>query len=524
MFNMPLYYILTVAGVSAVAGYSLVFFYEVYMRRRSMIISLAQFHQIQSAAKKQAQQVFAQELEQSSAKVLEEELNEELDEKATSFKNTEEDIALRQQFVDDEEKRLQTVELELQTSSQKVEVLSSRHNEIQQQVANLNNDLQTRLETKAGVNATNLKKQITEQMIHNRQMNCQKYLKESISRLEGDAKRAANRALARCLARYAPNFFWPKQLNSVELDKSFVAVFSQENLPIITDLKELAEIEIEFTPSENPKVPDMLKLAGGMGLKREAARITILEMLKKPQAAWGKTRDEYKHQEEKLWNQSLELGRKAVMNLKLENIHPEIQRMVGFLNWRTSYRQNQYLHTFEVAKFAGIIGPELGVDGDHAKRCGLMHDIGKSIDYRIEGGHAVISGDYADRFGESQLICDTVMSHHDELVVETPLAFVLKTADTLSGARPGARVNLEEGYQMRLSGINDAIRSFDGIMKVEIMNGAREVHVEVDHTRISDQDLAALSAKIAQKIEKEVAFPGQIKILLSRRYEATATA
>ena len=116
------------------------------------------------------------------------------------------------------------------------------------------------------------------------------------------------------------------------------------------------------------------------------------------------------------------------------------------------------------------------------------------------------------------------MSHHNELIVETPLAFILKTADTLSGARPGARVNLEEGYQTRLMGINDAIKKFKGVMKIQIMNGGREVHVVVDHKKIVDQQLEELASSISKKITEEVAFPGQIKVLVSRKFEAAAVA
>ena len=524
MFQMPLNDIILTAAISGIIGYGIVFFYSMHARRKRRKISQFQHHQILKSAQKQAEHVASAELNQTSHQALEEELSDEIEDKNESLKNAEEDLALRQQFIDEEEKRLTIVEHEIQIISSKVQSLSAKFTALQEQSQKIKSDMQSRLESKADINASNLKNQLTDQQILNRQLNCQKHLKDLLGRLDGDSKRMANRILSRCLSRYSPNFYWPKMINHVELEKSQLELFSGEENQLLKDLKELAGIEIEFQPTENPKIPDMLKLGGGMGLKREAARLTLQDFLKKPNSAWANVAVEYRKQEDKLNQQALELGRKAVINLKLEKIHPEIQRMVGFLNWRTSYRQNQYLHTFEVAKFAGIIASELGVSPDHAKRCGLMHDIGKSIDYRIEGGHAVISGDYADRYGESQLICDTVMSHHDELVIETPLAWVLKTADTLSGARPGARVNLEEGYQMRLSGINDAIRSFGGIMKVEIMNGAREVHVEVDHTRISDEQLNELCAKIAQKIEADVAFPGQIKILISRKFEATATA
>lgn len=250
----------------------------------------------------------------------------------------------------------------------------------------------------------------------------------------------------------------------------------------------------------------------------------MTELITKGQGSWSGAASAYTKHRTLLEQQAIKLGQHAVAVLGLTDIHPEVQKLVGYLNWRTSYRQNQYLHSLEVAVLAGVVASELEINEMEAKRCGLLHDIGKAIDYRIEGSHAVISADYADRFGERRWICDTVMSHHNDLVLETPLAYVLKTADTLSGARPGARVNLEEGYQIRLSAIDDVVRSFPGILKSSIMNGGREVHIEVNHKRIQEEDLQSLSTAIAKKIEQDVAFPGQIKVLVSRRFEAVSVA
>ena len=184
-----------------------------------------------------------------------------------------------------------------------------------------------------------------------------------------------------------------------------------------------------------------------------------------------------------------EAGKKAFT--KAAWIHPEIQKLVGALNWRTSYRQNQWYHTVEVATLAGILANELGEDPDAAKRTRLLHDIGKALDYGIDASHAIISADYADRFGEKRYICDVVLSHHADLLVESPLAYILQTADTLSGARPGARVNLEEGYQIRLGAIQDAVYSFEGISDLAIMNGGREVHVQVFHNNVHTKNSRA---------------------------------
>jgi ribonuclease Y len=326
------------------------------------------------------------------------------------------------------------------------------------------------------------------------------------------------------MSRYAPDFYWPKSVNTVELTEPGQADrLASDGATLIADLREKAQIEIELLASPEFPVP-MVKLAGGAGVDREAVRLALTELLAKGSSGWSKAALVFDKHRAVLEQQAIKLGRTAIREVKLTGIHPEIQKLVGYLNWRTSYRQNQWYHTVEVAKLAGIIASEIGVDVDAAKRCGLLHDIGKAIDYRIEGSHAVISGDYADRFGEKRLICDTVMSHHNDLVIETPLAYVLRAADTLSGARPGARVNLEEGYQMRMSGIESCVRSFPGITSLAIMNGAREVHVEVNNKRVQEQDLQILSQNIARKIAEEVAFPGEIKILVSRRFEATAVA
>ena len=259
-------------------------------------------------------------------------------------------------------------------------------------------------------------------------------------------------------------------------------------------------------------------------MDKEAARLTLDEIIPRGPNAWAKVQRTYEKHRKNLDVQAQKLGRQAVTELKLTDIHPEIQRMVGALNWRTSYRQNQFHHSLEVAKLAGIVANELGVDPELAKRSGLLHDIGKGIDYRIEGSHAVISGDYADRYGESKIVCDTVMSHHNDLVLETALSYVLKSADTLSGARPGARINLEEGYQVRLLAIEEVVRSFPGITKMSIMNGGREVHIDVNHKKIKEGELESFTASIARKLEENVAFPGQIRVLVSRRFESTAVA
>lgn len=460
----------------------------------------------------------------ANVQILREDLDDSLAERIEDLKNAEAEFESREKTFESDEGQIEKLEKNLEVATQKVHSLQEIHAGLERDLESGGASLKRRLEEMSRTDSNELKNAIKRSIIESRQLECQKVLRIVSDDLSSSGRRSGQRIIGRAMSRYAPEFPWPKTLNSVEIPSVRLADEIEANPQLMLDMKELATIDIELSRPENPDFLPVLRLSGGAGVDREAARLALAELLSKNSSAWGKSREAYLRQRDIIEQQSIKLGRQAVVALRLDNIHPEVQKLIGYLNWRTSYRQNQYLHSFEVAVLAGVVAAELGVDPSDAKRCGILHDIGKALDYRIEGSHAVISGDYADRYGERRMICDTVMSHHNDLIIETPMAFVLKTADTLSGARPGARVNLEEGYQIRLNAIDDVIRSFPGVTKSAIMNGGREVHVEVSHKRVKDSDLQKLSTEIAKRIETDVAFPGQIKVLVTRRFEATSVA
>ena len=511
---------------AAVVGYLAYLAIYLNLPKRLRADHKRQYQDILEDAKKGVEGRKAAEVErlEEQHQIQAEQLEADLNERKEDLKITEEDLDAREHSLTLEETRMLKVAKDMETHQAKVDVVKQAYEVKNTEVVETKRQLVVQLESMAKIDAPAMTKSIRDNLIDSRQIECQKTLRFLDDELAAGSKRMAQRSMARVMARYSPEFYWPKSINMVEIaDRKMAERIAAEGLQMIEDLKQKAEIEIELLADAEHPMP-IVKLAGGAGINREAVRLAMTEILPKGASNWAKAASFYDKHRAALEIQAVKLGREAIREVQLENIHPEIQKLVGYLNWRTSYRQNQWYHTVEVAKLAGIIAHELGVDPDRAKRVGLMHDIGKAIDYRIEGSHAVISGDYADRFGENRLICDTVMSHHNDLLVETALAYVLRAADTLSGARPGARVNLEEGYQTRLSGIDNAVRSFPGIISCSIMNGAREVHVEVNHKRIKEQDLESLSQGIAKKIKDEVAFPGEIKILVSRRFEATAVA
>lgn len=512
--------------LSAAVGYGFFLLLLKFLPKRLKADHGQQYNDIVADAKIQAEARLRNEAERVDVEVQlrAEQLESDIQERLEDLKLAEEELLGREHTHQIEESRVQKFAKEVDELKSKVDATLGQHQTMLLEIEQARVQLAKELEAKSNTDANIMKKHLHDSLVESAQIEQQKVLRFLDDELSSSQKRLAQRVMMRVMARYAPKFYWPKSQNSVELaDPKIAEKVLGEGATMLEEFKEKAGIEIEILSNPNMEFPS-IKLAGGAGINREAVRLALLELLPKGPGGWTKVAEAYDRRRALLEQEAIKLGRKAVLEVGLKGIHPEVQKLVGYLNWRTSYRQNQWFHTVEVAKLAGIIAFELGVDPDAAKRCGLLHDIGKALDYNIEGSHAVISGDYADRFGEKRLICDTVMSHHNDLVVESPLAYVLKAADTLSGARPGARVNLEEGYQMRLSGIESAVRSFPGIVNVSIMNGAREVHVEVNNKKIQERELEALSSSIAKKIESDVAFPGEVKILVTRRFEATAVA
>jgi ribonuclease Y len=467
--------------------------------------------------------------EQQTQSLLSEDLEAELAGRKEDLESFGEELASREGSLEGEEKRLERREENLQEALKSIE---EREQEI---LTSQNIWIEKKQELVAGLakacerDVAKLTQTMTSDLVEYRQLESQKVIKLLQEDISAMGRKRAQRVLDRILARYEPKFIWPKPTHMVEVqDPKLKEAIEGDSCSLVKNLGEISGLTIVphyFSTREGGENQGMnLKISGGSGLFREAARQTLQELLTKGPGAWKDGGAFYQKALHKLDQECLRLGGEAVKTLALQNIHPEIQKLVGALNWRTSYRQNQWYHTLEVAILAGLLAQELGVDPDQAKRVGMLHDIGKALDYRIEGSHAVISGDYADRYGESRIICDTVMSHHADLLVETPLAYILRAADTLSGARPGARVNLEEGYQIRIGAIYEAVQSFPGVLDCAIMNGGREVHIQVNPRRVPQAQVKELAQAVARKIETDVAYPGQIKVVVLRFFESSCVA
>jgi ribonuclease Y len=210
----------------------------------------------------------------------------------------------------------------------------------------------------------------------------------------------------------------------------------------------------------------------------------------------------------------------ACLEVGAHGVHPELQKLMGRLHYRTSYGQNILRHSVEVAHLCGMIGVEIGMDQGLAKRCGLLHDIGKAIDHDQEGTHPALGMEVAARYGEPQAVLEAIGYHHDDYAGGSLWPVIVSAADAISGARPGARRESLETYIKRLESLERIANSFQGVEKSYAIQAGREVRIMVEHHRVDDARAQGLAGDIARRIEKELQYPGQIRVTVIRETRA----
>jgi ribonuclease Y len=262
---------------------------------------------------------------------------------------------------------------------------------------------------------------------------------------------------------------------------------------------------------------DLVGVAGYDPVRRELTRRTLEKVLKEKKKI---TPDLIKRtaelQKKELFRQIKADGDQLFKELKLNNVHPEIRQMMGSLRHRYSFTQNQYFHCGEVGWLNGLLASELKLDVIQARRSGVLHDIGKSMDHDKDGGHAVIGADFIETRGESPEVIHNVRAHHYDVAPSTPHAFLVIAADAISGGRPGARRSTVESYNQKVTELQDIARSFDGVTDCYVLNGGRECRILVNGKKVNDSAALDLSKKIAKRVEEECNYPGQIKVVVIR--------
>ena len=262
--------------------------------------------------------------------------------------------------------------------------------------------------------------------------------------------------------------------------------------------------------------PEAVVLSSFDPIRREVARLSLERLISDGRIHPGRIEDIVKKVRGEVDTIIREIGERASFDVGVHDIHPEIITLLGSLKYRTSYSQNVLQHSIDVSYLMGMMAAELKLNVKEAKRAGLLHDIGKAVDHKIEGPHAVIGADYAKRFGESPKIVQAIAAHHEDGRNNTLLGVLVQAADTLSAARPGARREMLETYVKRLDELENIAHSFSGVDKCYAIQAGREIRILVENEKISDNDAVMLCRDIIKKIEAELTYPGQIKVTVIR--------
>ena len=267
--------------------------------------------------------------------------------------------------------------------------------------------------------------------------------------------------------------------------------------------------------------PEAVILSSFDPIRREVARIALEKLIVDGRIHPARIEEMVEKAQKEVETMMREEGEAATLEVGVHGIHPELVRLLGKMKFRTSYGQNALKHSIEVAQLSGLLAGEIGVDVRLAKRAGLLHDIGKSVDHEMEGSHVTIGVDLCRKYKESAIVINAVEAHHGDVEPQSLIACIVQAADTISAARPGARRETLETYTTRLKSLEDIANSFKGVDKTFAIQAGREIRVMVVPEQISDADMVLLARDISKQIEAELEYPGQIKVNLIRESRVT---
>jgi ribonuclease Y len=377
-----------------------------------------------------------------------------------------------------------------------------------------------KLEETAGLTREEARRALVDQMTEEARHDAAKAIRqvEAEAREEGD--RRAKKIVAIAIERLAGEYVAERTVSVVALpnDDMKGRIIGREgrNIRAIENATGV-DLIIDDTP-------EAVVISCHNPIRRELARIALDRLMADGRIHPGRIEEVVRKAEQELEGSIRDAGQRAILELGIHGVHPELVRLVGMLKYRYSYAQNVLTHSIECAIIAGAMAAELGLSVKQARRAALLHDIGKALTHEVEGSHAIVGGEIARKYGESAKIVNAIAAHHEEVKAETILAPLVDAADAISGARPGARREVLESYAKRLEDLEKISNSFKGVERSFAVQAGREIRVIVDPGSISDDQTMFLARDIARRIEQEMTYPGQIKVTVIRETRSSDTA
>lgn len=402
---------------------------------------------------------------------------------------------------------------------QREEELKLREAELDSRVAEIDvqrNALILELERVAGVSATRAKQQLMEQMEDAARQDAARRVRQIEDETKREADRRVRNILSVVMQRLAAGHAAETTVSVVQLSsddmKGRIIGREGRNIRVLETLT-----GVDFIIDDTPGA---VVLSGFDGVRREIARLTLERLLQDGRIHPARIEEVYFQVKSDLESHIVEVGEEGAFEAGVQGLHPELIKYLGRLKFRTSYGQNVLAHSVEVSHLAAMMAAELGAGAKTARRAALLHDIGKAVTHEIEGPHALVGGDLARKYGEGEAVAHAMEAHHNEVEPQTVEAVIVQAADALSGARPGARGESLEQYVKRLRDLEEIATRHKGVDRVYAMQAGREIRVIVAPDSIDDAAATLLSYEIAREIEKQLEYPGQIKVTVIRESRA----
>jgi ribonuclease Y len=416
-------------------------------------------------------------------------------------------------FIDQKEARLDQMDETLRTRQADLD-------QDRQRLSGMMAEQNATLERIAGMSAEHAKQKLMENMVGSARLAASKSIQQVREETERSSRREAMKILSLAIQRYASEHVAERTISVVDLpsDEMKGRIIGREGRNIRAfELATGIDLIIDDTPGA-------VIISGFDPVRREVARQSLEILIHDGRIHPGRIEEVVTKSQAEMHEKILEIGEQACIDMGLQSVNSELYYYVGRLNYRTSYGQNLLKHSSEVAAVAGVVASELGLDQRLARRCGFFHDIGKAADHEIEGPHAVIGAKLCKKFGENETVINAVGGHHQDIEATSPYTFITSAADAVSASRPGARRESVESYVQRLENLEGIADSFEGVVKSYAIQAGREVRVLVNHNKVSDAEAAMLAEEVSRRIEVELEYPGQIKIMVIRETRATSFA
>lgn len=402
------------------------------------------------------------------------------------------------------------LEKKLEEIEHKREILDRKDTELEKLLSNQ----VKQLEVISGLSAEDAKSQLMESLKSKAKADAASFLQASMEEAQLTAKQEARKIVINTIQR----------VGTEEAVENCVSVFNLESDDVkgriigregrnIRAIEAATGVEIIVDDT-----PEAIILSCFDSVRREVARLSLHRLVTDGRIHPARIEEVVKKTEKQISDEIAEIGKRTVIDLGIHGLHPELIKAVGRMKYRSSYGQNLLQHSREVAKLCGIMAAEMGLNPKYAKRAGLLHDIGKvpTSEADIETPHAILGMEWAKKYGENKEVCNAIGAHHDEIEMTGLISPIVQVCDAISGARPGARRQVLDSYIQRLKDLEDTALGFKGVEKAYAIQAGRELRVIVESEKVSDEQAAALSFEISQKIQTDMTYPGQVKITVIR--------